>query len=207
MSGLRCTRHPFLFACQRHDNHPDNEVQVLQTCQASRRRYLRCGTARSRRTSSSTVQACVVCFNPIAKEYIKQVIHLTVKAETHTRIRGAVAHIPSMSSLMSGSNGNVKRTATWTVSRAQHFALVVPSSQICRKNKKSKLKLHSRNVSLTSKLLQGVNSTLTSQAFTRANFSRTCASSFSSSHCSVLCVRCLQKTFIISRACHVSHVA
>ena len=29
----------------------------------------------------------------------------------------------------------------------------------------------------------------------------------SSSHCSVLCVRCLQNSVIVSRACHVSHFA
>ena len=43
------------------------------------------------------------------------------------------------------------------------------------------------------------NSTLTSRAVTRAIFSCACGSRFSSSHCSVLCVRCLRNIHHLAR--------
>ena len=121
---------------------------------------------RSKRTSSSvkpsTVASSASTRSP--RSTSKRSFHTRDKAETCARIRGVVA--PGKDTLLDPTSSSTNKVETYSKrrdldsskkdtlhkSRAQHFVLMVRSRQTCRKNKRSKLKLHSKKVSLISEL-------------------------------------------------------
>ena len=78
-----------------------------------------------------TLNGCLNCFTTISKKYIEKVNHIRHKAETYAKIRGAVAHIPSMRSLMSVP---WRRTSSSTANVIGIDALL--EEKLCARSKK-----------------------------------------------------------------------
>ena len=72
-------------ACQHPGQNSYTKVQGVQTHKASPRRDLCCeheGREERKPQVLQTLNGCFICFNTIAKEYVKKVVHTRDKAET-----------------------------------------------------------------------------------------------------------------------------
>ena len=79
------------------DTDPDKKFMAHKPCESHHDATTRCG--RGRRAEDlkffQTHTGCVICFDTIQKDYIKEVIHNRGRTDTNAKIGGAVAHIPS----------------------------------------------------------------------------------------------------------------